>query len=166
MPLYSVDVPTLHAISDGFSSPRFQSSLLTRHKTSMHIARSARSRPVTTYRNAPSCGAITGLSYTAILKGCPSKYQGFQLSPQPPDTSRCPQQPTCPAHVRPLRAAHARDFHPFTVIRVRRVTTPPVSVSPNPMLSLGGLGRRMELHHPAPDVCRTSSIRSMRLRQW
>lgn len=132
----------------------------------MHIARSARSRPVTTYRNAPSCGAITGLSYTAILKGCPSKYQGFQLSPPPPDTSRCPQQPTSPAHVEPSQAPHVRDFHPFTVIRVRCVTTPPVSVSPNPMLSLGGLGRRMELHHPAPYVCRTSSIRSMRLRQW
>ncbi len=132
----------------------------------MHIARSARSRPVTTYRNAPSSGAITGLSYTAILKGCPSKYQGFQLSPPPPDTSRCPQQPTSPAHVEPSQAPHVRDFHPFTVIRVRCVTTPPVSVSPNPMLSLGGLGRRMELHHPAPDVCRTSSIRSMRLRQW
>ena len=132
MPLYSVDVPTLRAITGGFRGARFQSHSLTRHKTSMHIARSARSRPVTTYRNAPSSGAITGLSYPAILKGCPSKYQGFQLSPQPPDTSRCPQQPTSSAHVRPLRAAHARDFHPFTVIRVRCVTTSPVSVSPNP----------------------------------
>ena len=142
MPLYSVDVPTLRAITGGFRGARFQSHSLTRHKTSMHIARSARSRPVTTYRNAPSSGAITGLSYPAILKGCPPKYQGFQLSPQPPDISRCPQQPTSSAHVRPLRAAHARDFHPFTVIRVRCVTTSPVSVSPNPSLLLGGLGRR------------------------
>ncbi len=142
MPLYSVDVPTLRAITGGFRGARFQSHSLTRHKTSMHIARSARSRPVTTYRNAPSCGAITGLSYTAILKGCPSKYQGFQLSPQPPDTSRCPQQPTSPAHVRPLRAAHARDFHPFTVIRVRCVTTSPVSVSPNPSFFAWWIGSK------------------------
>ena len=102
-------------------------------------------RKITACYNLPKCTLVWRnyrLKLYSDLERLPSKYQGFQLSPQPPDTSRCPQQPTCPAHVRPLRAAHARDFHPFTVIRVRRVTTPPVSVSPNPSFIAWWIGSK------------------------
>jgi len=97
-----------------------------------HIARPARSWLSKTNSNAcSSWHAITGLSYTAICLGCPKQYQCFQVSPQHPDASRRPQQPTSGDNVVPSRAPHRRDFHPFVTIRVGCVTTSPVSVSPN-----------------------------------
>jgi len=83
------------------------------------------------YSDAPSTGAITGLSYTAIFPGCPGKYQVVQLSPPTPDASRRPQQPTSRDLVIPFRAPPNVDFHRFGNTRVDRVATAPVSTSPN-----------------------------------
>jgi len=59
----------------------------------------SQSRLITTYPTASSRDAVTGLSYPAIFPACAQKYQRLQISPQRPDTSRCPQQPTCGAWV-------------------------------------------------------------------
>ena len=59
----------------------------------------SQSRLITTYPIASSCDAFTGLSYPAIFPACAKKYQRLQVSPPRPDTSRCPQQPTCGAWV-------------------------------------------------------------------
>jgi hypothetical protein len=97
----------------------------------------------TPYPDAPSRGAITGLSYPGISGGCPPEYRAIQVSPHAPDASRRPHQPTCEDPVRPFRAAPGGDFHPFTTVRVAAVTGGPVSVSPNPgPIPARGLGRR------------------------
>ena len=124
-----------------FRGPRFQSISLTHWCLSPHIARPARSWLTTTYPDAPSSGAITGLSYTGIFKGCPLKYRAFQSSPHAPSASRHSHQPTCGDEVVPFRAPLHRDFHPFAVDRVGYVTISPVSVSPNPRNILVGLSR-------------------------
>jgi hypothetical protein len=49
----------------------------------------------TPFKKQCSRTAITGLSYPAIPKGCPSRYQVFQISPPTPYASRRTQQPTC-----------------------------------------------------------------------
>lgn len=149
-----------------FRGSRFQRPSLTHCVASTNMARDSLPRLCNTYPNAASAVAITGLSYTAICKGCPLQYRTLQISPQVPDASRRPQQPTSRGWVVPFRAPPSRDFHPFIHNRVRHVAMPPVSVSPNPRLFPGlGLGRRGELHPSAPCVCRTSSITSMRLRR-
>lgn len=116
-----------------------------------HHSQTLKSWLVITYPNATSSDAITGLSFTAICKGCPSQYRRFQVSPQRPDTSRCPQQPTCREYVVPSQAPHIRDFHPFKINRDHVVTYVPVSVSPSLTL-LRGLGRTGEFHPRTPVV--------------
>ena len=88
-----------------FSAPRFQSKSLTNtsdHRTSViglaHVP-----------HDAPSAGAITGLSCTAILAACAPRYRVFQISPQTPDVFPRPQQPTCVAQVRQSPAAPGSD---------------------------------------------------------
>jgi hypothetical protein len=58
---------------------------------------------------APSKGAITGLSCTAISAACAPEYRVLQISPQTPAVFRRPQQPTCVAHVRQFPAARGSD---------------------------------------------------------
>lgn len=99
------------------------------------MARDSLPRLCHSYPNAASAVAITGLSYTAICQGFPSQYRTLQISPQVPDASRRPQQPTSRGWVVPFRAPPSRDFHPFIHNRVRHVAMPPVSVSPNPTQS-------------------------------
>lgn len=105
--------------------------LLTHGYSYKRIARPARSWLSKTYPDACSAHALTGLSCTAICSGCPTQYQHIQISPQCPDASRRPQQPTCRDCVVPSRAPHNRDFHPFVTVRGCHVTMSPVSVSPN-----------------------------------
>lgn len=106
------------------------------------MARDSLPRLCNTYPNAASTVAITGLSYAAICQGCPSQYRTLQISPQIPDTSPCPQQPTRRGGVVPFRAPLRRDFHPFIHNRVRHVAMPPVSVSPNPRNSGPWIGSK------------------------
>ncbi len=115
-----------------FRGPRFQSISLTHFQSSTIITRVSHPRLYTSYPDAPSSGAITGLSYTTIRKACALRYQVLQISPQTPDTSRCPQQPTCRVQVRRSLAAPDWDLHPFNLNRVGTVTCAPLSVSPNP----------------------------------
>lgn len=113
-----------------FRGPRFQSISLTHNDISTFTTRVTNSRLFVTYPNATSSAAITGLSYTAIFRACAQKYRMIQFSPHTPDTSRCPQQPTCQEQVLPFRAAPLVDFHHFIKNRVHTVTSAPVSVSP------------------------------------
>lgn len=94
-----------------FGGPRFQSISLTQKQTSSFTTRCTTSWLDKTDPNATSSDAITGLSYTAICKGCPSQYRVFQFSPHTPDTSRCPQQPTSQDDVLPFQAARRGDFN-------------------------------------------------------
>ena len=109
-------------------------------------------------------GAITGLSCTAICRGCPRQYQMRQVSPCTPTPLLTSQQPTCVAKVRPSRAALSWDFHPFGIYRVALVAQSPVSVSPNinPFFDAGS-DRKRESHPLAPLVCRASAITRTRL---
>lgn len=81
-------------------------------------ARPARSRLWLTYPDAPSAGALTGLSYAAICPACARQYQGLQISPRPPAASRPPQQPTCRDQVVQLLAPPGADLHHFSIDRV------------------------------------------------
>ena len=112
----------------------------------------------------PAMGAITGLSCTAICRGCPRQYQMRQVSPCTPTPLLTSQQPTCVAQVRPFRAALTWDFHPFGIYRVALVAQSPVSVSPNinPFFDAGS-DRKRESHPLAPLVCRASAITRTRL---
>jgi len=122
------------------------------------MSRPARSRLSRTNPDAASTVAITGLSYPATHPACARWCQVFQVSPQTPDASRRPQQPTCRGRVLLSRAALGRDFHPFAADRVGRVATVPVSASPS--LAFGGLGRRREFHPPAPVVAAPAQLRA------
>ena len=161
-PLFTPDIRCLTLT--GFLGAEIPKRLPYCVKTSMNITRSARSWLINTYPNAASRVAITGLSYTAIFKGCPSKYQVFQISPHTPNTSRCSQQPTNQDSVIPLRASHCVDSHHFTLDRVDLITKVPVSVSPNPHTS--GLDWvEGDIAVPSARRSRASSITSTRLRQ-
>ena len=101
----NVSWPSASPARQVFSAPRFQSKSLTNtsdHRTSViglaHVP-----------HDAPSAGAITGLSCTAILAACAPRYRVFQISPQTPDVFPRPQQPTCVAHVRQSPAAPGSD---------------------------------------------------------
>jgi len=126
-----------YRLSFDFRGSRFQSISLTHTFTSLHITRPAKSWLDTSYPKAPfsSSGAVTGLSYSAILQACACKYLvRFQISPHHDSSaSRHSQQPTCRDNVIPSRASHYLDLHQFNVNRVSIVTYAPVSVSPNPM---------------------------------
>lgn len=128
------------------------------------MARPARSWLSVSHPAASSREAVTRLSYPAISTGCPVEYQVIQVSPQTPDASRRPQQPTCQARVRPLRAAPQRDLHPFVTARVGTVTRAPVSVSPNPRRS-GRIGSKAGISPASARRSCTSSITSMRLQR-
>lgn len=129
--------------------------------SSSRIARSARSWLVTSYPIASSTDAFTGLSYTAICGACAPQYRTIQISPHVPSASRHSQQPTCPDEVIPFPAPPHADLHRFTANRVYIVTYAPVSVSPNPTQSAArGLGRRRDLHPPAPFVAVPAQLRA------
>lgn len=117
-----------------------------------------------TYSDAPSSGAITGLSYTAICPGCPGQYQVIQLSPHTPDASRHPQQPTSGDLVIPSRAPPSVDFHHFDNTRVDRVATVPVSTSPN-LARVVRIGSNEGISPSSARRSRTSPITGIRLRQ-
>lgn len=121
-----------YRLTVAFRGPRFQSISLTHWRPSTRIARSTRSWLIASHPDAPSTGAITGLSYPTTWEGCPSQCFTLQISPQDPDASRRPQQPTCGVRVVPFPAPLGRDFHPFVTDRVSTVSSAPVSVSPNP----------------------------------
>lgn len=129
------------------------------------MARPARSWLSVSHPAASSREAVTRLSYPAISTGCPVEYQVLQVSPPTPDASRRPQQPTCQAGVRPLRAAPQRDFHPFVTARVGTVTRAPVSVSPNPRRSSWRIGSKAGISPASARRSRTSSTTSMRLQR-
>lgn len=116
------------------------------------------------YSDAPSSGAITGLSYPAICPGCPEQYQVFQLSPRTPDASRHPQQPTSGDLVIPFRAPPNVDFHHFDNTRVYRVATAPVFTSPNLARNVR-IGSNRGISPRSARRSRTSLITGIRLQQ-
>jgi len=144
-----------------FRGPRFQSSSLTEHGASLRIARLTKSRLTQSYPDASSADALTCLSYTAICLGCPRQYQRFQISPQRPDTSRCPQQPTGQDQVVPFPAPLNEDSHLFASNRVGHVAVVPVSVSPNHLRDWVERG----IAAPSALRSRTSPITGIRLRR-
>ena len=102
----------------------------------------------------PECdlfGRNYRLELYSDLQRLPLAVPTFPGFPQRPDTSRCPQQPTCREYVVPSQAPHIRDFHPFKINRDHVVTYVPVSVSPSLTL-LRGLGRTGEFHPRTPVV--------------
>lgn len=110
---------------------------------------------------------LQGLSYPAICPGCPVTVPSAQISPALRPPFGKPQQPTCAVCVRPSRAAHSRDLHPFDVGRVRRVTTRPFPCRPISLrrtAAADGVERRHR-SPPALLACRASSITSTRLQQ-
>lgn len=138
-----------------FGGPRFQSISLTHVLASTcWLSRSLTDgqRLASTYRDAPSRGAITRLSCTAIRPAFARRYQTLQISPQVPDASRRPQQPTCSALVVRSPAPPAGDLHPLPHGRVGLVTQAPVSVSPNPRRSRRRIGSKRTFQSPAPFV--------------
>lgn len=78
---------------------------------------------------------LFGPLYCLKLSSYPSRFplmdKRAQVSPTRPRTSRCEQQPNSLDVVIPFRASPHTDFHRFTCNRVYRVTSAPVSVSPN-----------------------------------
>ena len=131
------------------------------------MARPARSWLCASYPDATSTAAITGLSYTAISTGCPIEYQHFQVSPPRPDALRTPSA----AHQQGLRSTVSSSPQPgFPPVRNRQGLSCRHEArfrvaQPRPF------GRPVDWVEPgdspgAPYVCRASSIRSTRLRQW
>ena len=116
-------------------------------------------------RAAPSKGAVRGLSYpsTPDFSGC----QLRQVSPCSPRTLPCAQKPSSAARVALFRYAPrvglSSDFRWIT--GHRGIASP----APFPRRrfrvaqhAAAGLGRRMELHHPAPVVAQRARLEALR----
>lgn len=106
-----------------------------------------------TFPHSTLLGAVTRLSYpeTPGFPGC----QPRQVSPCGPRASLHAHQPTCAANVAPFRYAPSAGLDPLSHSTRSHGHCLPCAVSWSPNLSganRNGLGRRRELHPPAPFV--------------
>ena len=111
-------------------------------------------------RAAPSKGAVTGLSYpsTPDFSGC----QLRQVSPCSPRTLPCAQKPSCAARVALFRYAPRVGLNRLSLDNRSPGHCLPGAVSASPNIRWIRLGRRMELHHPAPVVAQRARLKALR----